>query len=169
MINNWISFVFFPFIILLFAKVIGCLIKPNIKNWYIYLIKPPLNPPIWFFAPAWTLIYTLIGVSGGYAYTVDEYGFSEEKDWAWICYFFGLGLNFSWCFIFFQLNLMFFACLQVSFMVMVAGLTILSLYSVSPISAYFYGGYGVFLLVATYLTWGVWILNRKRVRSENFS
>lgn len=36
---------------------------PNLKPWYASLRKPAWSPPNRAFAPVWTLIYTLIGIS----------------------------------------------------------------------------------------------------------
>ena len=31
--------------------------------WYASLIKSPLNPPMWVFGPAWTILYTLMTIA----------------------------------------------------------------------------------------------------------
>ena len=33
-------------------------------DWYAALNKPPLTPPNWIFAPAWTVLYLLVGIAG---------------------------------------------------------------------------------------------------------
>ena len=42
--------------------LIGVLTIPG--DWYAALNKPPLTPPNWIFAPAWTFLYLLVGIAG---------------------------------------------------------------------------------------------------------
>jgi translocator protein len=51
-------------LVCLCAGFIGSLFTtPAINAWYVYLNKPPFNPPAWIFAPVWTLLYILMGVA----------------------------------------------------------------------------------------------------------
>ena len=45
----------------------------EIDTWYAALEKPPLNPPDWIFAPVWTTLYILMGISLA-LYWSAEYG-----------------------------------------------------------------------------------------------
>jgi translocator protein len=35
----------------------------DVRTWYPTLAKPPFTPPSWLFAPVWTVLYVLMGVS----------------------------------------------------------------------------------------------------------
>ena len=80
------------------AGAIGSLATaPRIPTWYASLIKPPLDPPNWLFAPVWTTLYVLMGVAAWLVWkkagTIHERAFS----WFWI----QLVLNTAWSLVFF--------------------------------------------------------------------
>ena len=45
----------------------GLATAQSVGDWYQTLEKPPWNPPDWVFGPVWTVLYTLMGVSAGWA------------------------------------------------------------------------------------------------------
>ena len=46
------------------AGIVGSIFTaPSIKTWYEFLEKPFFSPPNWLFAPAWVLLYTLMGIA----------------------------------------------------------------------------------------------------------
>jgi tryptophan-rich sensory protein len=43
----------------------GIVTQSSIATWFVTLEKPFFNPPSWVFAPAWTTLYILMGISAG--------------------------------------------------------------------------------------------------------
>ena len=75
---------------------------PNIPGWYAGLAKPGFTPPDWVFAPVWTALYFLMGVS---LFLVIRHGLSrtEVKDAAG-AFMAQLALNALWTPVFFGLR-----------------------------------------------------------------
>jgi len=44
----------------------GLATSSSIEGWYLTLNKPSFNPPNWIFGPAWTILYSLMGISVAY-------------------------------------------------------------------------------------------------------
>lgn len=63
--------------------------------WYESLNKPGFTPPNWLFAPAWTVLYILIAISGWLVWRVA--GFSAPV-WVWLA---SLIINAAWSYIVF--------------------------------------------------------------------
>ena len=73
-----------------------------IPNWYQTLIRPPFSPPNWIFAPVWTILYFMMGVS---LYIIWQKGAKNKKVKTALIYFYiQLFLNFLWSFLFFGLH-----------------------------------------------------------------
>ncbi len=46
------------------AGIVGSIFTtPSIPTWYAGLVKPALAPPNWVFAPVWTALFALMGIS----------------------------------------------------------------------------------------------------------
>lgn len=90
----------------LFCLLIGILAafatQSSVGGWYTTLAKPSFTPPNWLFAPVWTVLYILMGISAGLVWSR---GFHH----LWVktaLYHFGfqLLLNGSWSIVFFGLQ-----------------------------------------------------------------
>src|SRR3989338_6550998 len=83
-------------VICLSAGVIGsALTIPAISGWYQFLNRSVLAPPNWIFAPVWTILYILMGISLYLAWI-----HRARLTWFWV----QLGLNANWPLAFFGLR-----------------------------------------------------------------
>ena len=74
--NKWLKLIA-SILICILARVIGYVFTtPSIPTWYAGLIKPSFSPPNWLFAPVWTTLFILMGVS---LYLVVESGLKNVK------------------------------------------------------------------------------------------
>ncbi len=82
------------------AGIAGALFtRQSISEWYLYLRKPPFNPPNWIFGPVWTLLYILMGIA---AFLVWRKGlYSNGVKAALGMFLIQLGLNTFWSIVFF--------------------------------------------------------------------
>ena len=85
--------------------------SPSIPIWYDSLNKPVFNPPSWVFAPVWTILFVLMGVS---LYLVWDKGLKEKKVKIALGFFSAqLLLNVLWSVIFFGLQQPFYAFIEI--------------------------------------------------------
>lgn len=75
---------------------------PEVEGWYSTLKKPVFTPPDWSFAPVWTVIYILIGISA-YLVWQRRNDSSHYKITLWV-YIAQLLLNFLWAIVFFGMH-----------------------------------------------------------------
>ncbi len=80
----------------------GFLAMRNVTEFYSMLVKPSFSPPAWIFAPAWTILYVLMGIA---AFLIWEKGLNIAGVIPALAIFLiQLALNFSWTPIFFGLQ-----------------------------------------------------------------
>jgi benzodiazapine receptor len=82
-----------------------------VKNWYPFINKSFFNPPNWIFAPVWTTLYFLMGVSF-YLIWVKK---PKKELFKKITYLFiaQLILNSLWSILFFGFNLLWLSVLEI--------------------------------------------------------
>lgn len=88
---------------LLVGFLSGKVTQQSITTWYPSLIKPIFNPPNWVFAPVWTMLFIMMGVSGGMIWNHLEEKTEEVKK-AFLFFILQLGLNALWSYLFFGLH-----------------------------------------------------------------
>ena len=73
----------------------------QIPTWYAFLQKPSFSPPNYIFAPVWTTLYFLMGLS---LFLVLEEKLKKHRNKIIILFAIQLLLNFTWSFVFFGLH-----------------------------------------------------------------
>ena len=139
---------FLPIII---GGIVGIIIKNYID--YSFLERPPLSPPKLAFPIAWSILYLLIGTSY-YLYRKKDYNKQTIK-----LYYTGLLFNSLWSIIFFVLKLRLISIIWIIALVILTIFLFISYKKQNKISAYLLIPYLIWLIYATYINIGVYILN----------
>lgn len=134
---------------------------PSIPTWYAGLAKPALNPPSWVFAPVWTSLYLLMGIS---AFLVWQKGLRKKKTKEALGIFaMQLFLNAIWSIIFFGLKSPQWAFLDIVFLWLVIAWTITLFWKISRPAALLLLPYILWVSFAVYLNYSIMVLNQDMV------
>ena len=131
--------------------------QSSVNTWYVTLNKPVFNPPNWIFAPVWTILYVMMGISAGIVWSK---GFYHR----WVktaLYHFGFQLLFNglWSIVFFGFMQPFWALLIILTLIVLLILTIKWFHIVSKLAAYLLIPYLLWVCFATLLNFKIWELN----------
>ena len=129
-------------VICILAGIIGSLFtNKNIPTWYTTINKPSFNPPNWVFAPVWTTLYVLMGIS---LFLVWNRRDSMNITPALFFFITQLILNALWSYIFFGMKLIFFGFVEICILWIFILLSIISFSGISLTAS---------LLLVPYLLW----------------
>lgn len=142
-------YLFFP---LLIGIIVGLITSNSIE--YNQLVKPPLSPPGILFLIVWTILYLLMGIS---YFILKNTNLNTEKESA--IYYIQLFINAMWSIIFFVFKLRLFAVIWIILLLISVIYMIYLFYQKTKLSAYLNIPYLIWILFATYLTIGIYILN----------
>lgn len=142
-------YLFFP---LISGSLIGIIISKFIN--YSVLIKPPLSPPSIIFPIIWTIIYILMGIS--YLIFKNNTFYTKKED---TIYYFQLIVNLLWSIFFFIFKWYFFSIIWTILLLILVIYLIYLFFKKTKLSAYLNIPYLLWLIFATYLTIGIYILN----------
>lgn len=133
--------------------IVGFLISGSMN--YDTLNQPPLSPPAVLFPIVWTVLYALMGVS---------YGILREKKMndsdVKLIYYVQLVVNLLWPVAFFVLEWRLFAFFWILLLDALVVLMIITFKRRDKLAAYLQLPYLAWVLFASYLNLGVYILNR---------
>ncbi len=125
---------------------------------YELIEKPPLSPPPQIFGPVWTVLYVLMGVAS-YLVLETKHPRSKVKN-AITFYAVSLLLNFLWPIVFFNLEMYLVALILILVLLIVVLMTTVTFYEIKPLAGLLMIPYILWLAFATYLNWGIYLLNR---------
>ena len=146
---------------ILLVNIIGSIgaifTSPAISNWYSTLNKPSFTPPSWVFAPAWTLLFTLMGIS---LFLIWDKGV-ETKEFKIALLVFGIQLFFNvlWSVLFFALRAPGYAFAEIIVLWILILLNIILLYRISKKAGLLLVPYICWVSFAAILNYSIWVLN----------
>ena len=125
-------------------------------NWYRELAKPWLSPPSWVFTPVWVVLYIMM-FSALVIYLVRYKWMDKSHGVMWFTIQFIL--NLLWTPVFFGLKNIGLAIVVILLLDFCVYRMIVSFYDISLVAGRLLLPYFVWILFATYLTCGMFILN----------
>lgn len=147
---------FISILISLSVGGLSALITSGSIDVYKTLIKPPLAPPSILFPIVWTILYILMGISSYLVYKSNDLNSDDSLK----IYALQLLINFIWPILFFVLKLRLLSFIWIILLLIIVLIMIIKFYRVNKISAYLQIPYLIWVLFASYLNLGFYILNR---------
>jgi translocator protein len=140
------------------AGVIGSIFTtPAIPGWYAALVKPSFTPPNWVFAPVWTSLYLLMGISAFLVWrkSLDNHLLNSGLR----IFILQLILNTLWSFLFFGLKSPLLGLIEIVLLWVAIILAILSFFRVSKVAGILLLPYILWVSFAAILNFSIWRLN----------
>lgn len=128
------------------GSIIGLIISPFMN--YQSLNKPPLSPPSLTFPIVWTILYIIMG-----------YSFYKQFNQNKSIYYTQLIVNLLWSIFFFVFKWYLFSFLWIIFLIILVIIMIKKFYKENKLSGLLNIPYLIWLLFASYLSLGVYLLN----------
>ena len=130
---------------------------PAIPTWYATLNKPSFTPPNWLFAPVWTTLFVLMGIS---AFLVWRKGLNNRQVKIALGIFgVQLILNILWSAMFFGLRSPIAGLIEIVILWIAILLTILIFLKISMTAALLFIPYILWVSFAAVLNFSLWRLN----------
>lgn len=170
--KNTKSFIIKAIILVILCEVIGIIggiaTAEGVTNWFQTIEKPFFNPPSWLFAPVWTLLYFLMGISTALVWhkgtdngreSLFEMDNGNVRTALGLCAI-QLILNFCWSFLFFKYHLLFTAFIEIITMLTFIILTTIHFYRIHKIGGLLMIPYILWVSFASILNFSLWFLNK---------
>lgn len=140
------------------AGFLGSLFTADgVRTWYATIEKPSFTPPDWLFAPVWFTFYGLMAIALYRIWVRDPHA-KDMRGWVPL-FFVHLLLNAAWSIFFFGFHAIFIGLIDIVLLDVCVALLIVGAYDIDKRSAYLLLPYLAWILFATALNAGIWILN----------
>lgn len=127
-----------------------------INDWYVTLNKPFFNPPNYLFAPVWTCLYALMGIS---LFLVWKSPKGKLRNKAIVIFSVQIILNFFWSLLFFNLRNPGMALIEIVMLWTSILLMVLFYRRISKLAGYLQVPYLLWVTFASVLNTAIWYLN----------
>lgn len=138
-------YILFPIIL---GSIVGLVV--NDYNYYSAINKPILAPPKILFPIMWSIIYLLMGIS---------YKIYRDNNDSNILYYVQLFVNVIWVIIFFKFKLLLLSLLWIILLDILIIILLIKFYKKNKLCCYLNIPYLIWNLFATYLMFGIYLLN----------
>ncbi len=146
---------------ILLSEAVGLLAawltRGNMDLYTQQIVQPPLSPPAIVFPIVWTVLYALMGIGAA------RVSLSEDSPWrnrALNIFIAQLVVNFFWSLFFFNAQTFGFAYLWLILLIVLVALMVYAFWKVDPLAGILQLPYLIWVIFASYLNLGVWLLNR---------
>lgn len=156
--NKYLKIAYFVIICLAVGYLSSLVTQSSIATWYPTLEKPVFNPHNWVFAPVWTLLFIMMGVSAGLIWGK----ITEQKELVkkgLLFFIVQLALNALWSYLFFGLCNVLLASIEIVILLLVIYETYLVFKKIDKKAAMLLIPYMAWVSFATILTVSILVLN----------
>lgn len=129
----------------------------EIPTWYSTLSKPSWSPPNWLFGPVWTTLYILMGIA---LFLVWREGLDRnDVRFALLIFALQLVLNLLWSIVFFSYHALFGSFILIMLLWIAILANIFAFYIISRPAGLLLVPYILWVSIASYLNYSVYLLN----------
>lgn len=144
-------------IVFIFAAMGSLATFSQIPGWYVTLIRPDWAPPNWVFPVVWTTLYILMALA---LFLVWRMGLETKQSKVAVAVFLvQLAINAMWSIVFFGYHSIFGGLVLVILLWITILANIIVFYRVSKWAGILLLPYIIWVSIASYLNYTVWLLN----------
>lgn len=157
--NKYIKIIIAVAVCLTVGYLSSIVTQSSINTWYPTIEKPSFNPPNWIFAPVWTLLFILMGISAGLIW--DKVDSNKELVKKGLFFFvIQLAFNALWSYLFFALHNVLLASIEIVILLLMIFETYVIFKKIDKKASYMLIPYMLWVGFATILTVTIYFLNR---------